>query len=230
MYTFFLFCAVIAGTIFLLQFVLLLIGFGAEGAGLDVDMHDGGGADFGGHFDAGHGAVGHGGHGAVHGHDAAHHNTNHASTWLFGVISLRTVVAAVTFFGLAGLATLSALGERSTINSFYSFLVALAAGLAAMFGVHFLMRSLHKLGQDGTMRMRDAIGRAATVYVSIPASGTGAGKIQIRMPGGLQEMAATTAADQTLATGSKVRVVGVVGGGTVRVEPIVENAKAEANA
>jgi hypothetical protein len=224
MYTFFLFCAVIAGTIFLLQFVLLLIGFGAEGAGLDVDMHDGSGADFGGHMDAGHGA-GHGG--ADHGHDAGHHHSNHASTWLFGVISLRTVIAAVTFFGLAGMAMVTSL-EESVTNNIYAFLVATAAGAAAMFGVHFLMRSLHKLGQDGTLRMRDAIGRAATVYVSIPASGTGAGKIQIRMPGGLQEMAATTGVNQTLATGTKVRVVSVVGGGTVRVEPMTEKANVEA--
>ncbi len=31
------------------------------------------------------------------GHDAAH---AHGSTWLFGVISFQTVVAALTFFGL----------------------------------------------------------------------------------------------------------------------------------
>jgi hypothetical protein len=223
MSTFFLFCAVIAGTIFLLQFVLLLIGFGADGAGLDVDVHDGGGADFGGHFDAGHGAVG---HGADHGHDASHHG-NHSSTWLFGVISLRTVVAAVTFFGLAGLATLSALGEPNTINNLYAFLVATAAGLAAMFGVHFLMRSMYRLGQDSTLKLRDAIGRTATVYVAIPASNTGTGKVHVRMPSGLEELAATTSAEQRLSSGSKVRVVSIVAGTTLEVEPIVENVKAE---
>ena len=35
------------------------------------------------------------------------HAHGHGSTWMFGVISFRTVVAALTFFGLAGLASLS---------------------------------------------------------------------------------------------------------------------------
>ena len=44
---------------------------------------------------------------ATAGH-AAGHSHGHGSTWMFGVISFRTVVAALTFFGLAGLAHRSA--------------------------------------------------------------------------------------------------------------------------
>ena len=87
MYTIFLVCAVVGGTVFVCQFVLTLVGIGAEDFDIagdvevgDVDVGD---ADF------------HDSHGA------------HDSTGLFGIISFRTVIAALTFFGLVGIATLS---------------------------------------------------------------------------------------------------------------------------
>ena len=206
MSTLFLFCAVVAGTIFVLQFVLLLIGFGGEGADFDTDMPDGVDADFDagdmGEFDAD----------SDFDQSGAH---DHGSTWLFGVISLRTVVAAVTFFGLAGMATMSA-GQSALI----ALPIAIAAGACAMFIVHLLMRSLHKLSQDGKLRIRNAVGKTATVYIPIAAHNGSAGKIQIRMQGRLEELAAMCGASETLSTGTKVRVIGVVSSSTVQVEPI----------
>src|SRR5664279_2403337 len=112
-------CSVVGGTILLCQFLMSLAGLGHVFGDLDC-----------GH-DAGHD----GGHDA--GHDADHptddHHT-HGSSWLFGVLTFRTIVAALTFFGLAGLAAeASELGAESTL------LIALAAGAAALYGVHWLM-------------------------------------------------------------------------------------------
>src|SRR5436309_1090736 len=56
--------------------------------------------------DAGHGlSAGDAQSADADGHDAAGH---HGSSWLFAVISFRTLVAAAAFFGLTGLATQSA--------------------------------------------------------------------------------------------------------------------------
>ena len=208
MFTLFLFCAVIAGSIFVLQFVLLLIGFGGEGADFDTDVPDlPDGVD--GDFDVDFNTDGEFDSGEVH---------DHGSTWLFGVISLRTVVAAVTFFGLAGLTAVSA--DQGPV---VAFPIAIGAGALAMFGVHFLMRSLHKLSQDGKLRIRNAVGKTATVYVPIPAHNKAAGKIQIRMQGRLEELLAMCGANEDLSTGTKVRVVSVVSSSTVQVEPIHVN-------
>ncbi len=210
----FLFCAVVAGSIFLLQFVLLLVGMGGEGADFDtdmpdadfdVDMHDAGDAG-----DAGFDTDGDG-------------VADHGSTWLFGVISLRTVVAAVTFFGLAGMAADSA-GQSSWV----ALPIAIAAGAGAMFVVHFLMRSLHKLSQDGKLRIRNAIGRTGTVYIPIAAHNEAPGKIQIRMQGRLEELAAMNGTSETLATGTNEKVIGIVSGSTVQVEPILAKEEVEA--
>ena len=209
MFYLFAFCAIVAGSIFILQFILLLIGFGGEGADFETDIPEAGDVDFDGGGTGDFDTDGTSDHGeGVH---------DHGSTWLFGVISLRTVVAALTFFGLAGLA-MDGAGQSALL----ALPVAIVAGAAAMFIVHFLMRSLHQLSQDGKLRIRNAVGRTGTVYIPIAAHNAAAGKIQIRMQGRLEELAAMNGTGDLLPTGAKVRVVGIVTGSTVQVEPVLE--------
>src|SRR5262245_20646233 len=80
--TIYLICALGGGTLLVCQVVLGLLGFGHHedvGAG-DHDVHDSG---------------------DHHGSD--HHDAHHTS-WFVGVLTFRSIVAAVTFFGLTGLA------------------------------------------------------------------------------------------------------------------------------
>lgn len=203
MYTLFLFCAVIAGTVFLFQFVMLLVGFGAESADFDVDVPD---TDM--DFDAPD-ADALGGHGVV----------DHGSV-LFEMISLRTIVAAVLFFGLGGMITLST-GQ----DSWLAIIVGLLAGAGAMYGVHLVMSSIYRLREDGGLRIRNAIGQTARVYVPVPGDRSGTGKVQVRMQGRLAEISAVTKHAEKLPTGTQVKVVGIVSGSTVEVKPIHEKAE-----
>ena len=200
---FFMICAVVGGTILICQFVLTVVGLGGE-HGVDAShdaLHDFSG-------DAGHdGGSGH----APSGHDAAH---EHGSAWLFAVISFRTLVAAVTFFGLVGLAAQS-LGQGVGVQ----LLLALAAGSGAMYGVHWLIRMIGRLGEDGTLRVKTAVGQEGTVYIPIPGARAQAGKIQLKLQNRLVEYEAVTSAPERLATGTKVRVVGVAGN-VLEVEPV----------
>jgi membrane protein implicated in regulation of membrane protease activity len=202
---------VIAGTVFIFQFVMTLVGFGLEGADGHVDMPQ----DM--HIDVGDA------HGDLHAGDAPTESSHghHGSTWLFGVISVRTVVAALTVFGLAGMAGLSSFGD-GMMGHVYATAIALLAGAGAMFGVHFLMRSLHQLGADGKLQLSNAVGQAGTVYLPIPASNAGSGKIHVRVQGRLTELAARTNCEERLPAGTAVRVTGVVEGSTVRVEPVAQ--------
>ncbi len=207
MYLVFMVCAILGGTILVCQFVLTIIGMGDHG---DASLDVGDAGDVGGIGDVGHvGDVGH--DVSVDGHDAA---GGHGSTWLFGVISFRTLVAASTFFGLAGLAAQSA-----NLPLVAQLLIALVSGVAAMYGVHFLMRSLYKLSTDGTVRIDRAVGHTGTVYIPISANRKSAGKIQINLQNRLIEYEAITGAAEALPTGAKVVVVAVVGENTLEVEP-----------
>ena len=204
MSTLFTFCALIGGTFLVCQFVMTLIGLGHGGFDLDGSHVPSdllvGHAD-----DPLQADVDHDG-------DGAHH---HGSSWLFGILSFRTLVAATTFFGLAGMTAFSAgmpLGKQ--------LLIAIASGGAAMFAVHELMRFLHQLGQSGTLRLRNAIGKTATVAIPIPGKHSGHGKVRLTVQGRFEELAAVNSLDETLATGSQVIVVDVVDGNLLEVAPL----------
>ncbi len=192
--------AILGGTVFLLQFLLALIGFGSEELDFADDVPDDLDLDVPDDIDIDHtGPI------------------DHGSTFLFGVISFRTVVAALTFFGLAGLASLSA-----GLGNALSAIIAVACGYLAMVGVHWIMQKLYSLRQDGSVRIRRSIGQSATVYIPIPPKRSGCGKVQIRMQGRIMEYAAMTSEPEKLSTGAKVVVVDVISPTTLEVEPIRE--------
>ena len=155
---FFLLCSVVGGTIFLCQLALTLFGLGGSD---DFDVahdipSDLGGADIG-HIDGGHFDTGT----DVHHGEVAH---GHSSTRLFSLISFRTIVAALTFFGLSGYAAIQGGQTPAT-----ALILAVICGGAAMYGVHRLMQLMYQLSQDRTLRIDHAIGRPGTVYIPIPA-------------------------------------------------------------
>lgn len=207
---FFLFCAVVGGTVLICQFVLTVLGLGGD-HGLDSGGHDlAGGGDH--DLSAGGAGADVGAHGAEDdGHDAAGH---HGSSWLFAMISFRTLVAAAAFFGLIGLAAESA-HQAVPVQ----ILLATAAGLGAMYGVHWLVRSMGRLGEDGTQRVQGALGQEGTVYVPIPPAKSQAGKIQLKLQNRLVEYEAVTNNSERLATGTRVRVVAIAGN-KLEVEPL----------
>lgn len=223
MTTIFLFCALVGGTIMLCQFFLTLLGLGGHdmvdsGHG-DLDLaHDAG-------PDAGHDMADHDhGAGEAQGEDGAHDH-HHSSTWLFGVISFRTLVAAITFFGLSGMAARSA--ALSLANQLW---IALACGIGAMYLVHWLMSLMYRLSEDNTVRINRAVGREGMVYLPVAADRAAPGKIQLRLQGRMMEYEAVTSAPSNLPTGARVVVTGVLGGNTLEVAPAEQHAAAATEA
>ena len=194
--TVFLVCAVVGGTVLAIQFILTLIGLGGESFDVDGDA----GADAGVDVDTGLDADA---------ADVAHHG----SEWVFGVLSFRTVVAALTFFGLVGLTA-----RAYKLPDHWVLILATAAAIGAMYGVYWLMRAMWGLKEEGTVRIEGAVGRTATVYVPIPANRAGCGKIQINLQDRTMDYAAMTPGD-ALPTGAKVVVTEVITSDTLEVEP-----------
>jgi hypothetical protein len=219
-------CAAVGATVLVLQFLLTLVGLGGDTFGVDMPHdfeHDLAGADH--DFSAGdvHGDVVHDGaaaadHGETHGH--FHESAGHAphdSTWLFQVLSLRTIVAALAFFGLAGLAA-----EAADCTPFNTLLIAVAVGLGAMYAVYAMLRGMRSLRAEGTARIHRAMGQQASVYLRIPARQAGAGKIQINLQNRTMEYLATTPGD-AIPSGATVIVTRILGSDTVEVQAIAKN-------
>jgi hypothetical protein len=129
------------------------------------------------------------------------------------LLSVRSLSAGLAFFGIAGLAALSA-----GLSLAAALPVALAAGAAGMIGVAALMRSLLRLQSDGTVRLENAVGQPATVYLKIPGERAGMGRVLLTVQNRTVECQAVTALEE-LPTGASVVVVDVIGPDTVEVAP-----------
>ena len=225
----FIVCAAAGGTVMVVQFILALIGLGGEALDLDVSAdadHFGGDfdvdADVGAGVDADvagdMGDMDVGATGEFHGEthpldhldvpDGARHIS---STWLFGVLSFRTIVAALTFFGIAGL-----WAESVGLSTPNVLLISIAAGGAAMMGVYWLMQSVKKLQADGNVRINRALGRHGAVYLRVPGDRSGVGKIHVNLQNRTMEYLAVTPGPE-LPTGARVVVTGVVNPDTLEV-------------
>lgn len=147
-------------------------------------------------------------HDIGHDHDTGH---EHSGNWFLGLLSVRAVTASLTFFGLGGMVAL-----KSSVEELPALGIAIGAGFAALYLVAQLMRSLSKMKADGTARVTRAVGQTGTVYLRVPGSKTGPGKVQVNVQNRTVEYQAVTAGDE-LATGTPIRVVAIVSADTVEV-------------
>jgi len=133
------------------------------------------------------------------------------ASWFFSVLSLKSLVAAVAFFGLGGIA--------ATSLGFPVYLAILTGAIAAAFAmvlVAWLMRLLYDLRSDGTVHIENTLGLPAEVYLSIPANNTGIGKVTVTVQDRTMEYKALTEGG-ALDTGTPVVVVDIAAGDTLKV-------------
>ena len=196
------FCAVLGGTILVVQTVLSAVGFGFSGLDFDVDMGEVDMSDVNlgdvntGDVDAGDGIVGHGSWAGFH---------------VFKVLSFRTMVAGITFFGLTGWGTLN-----STNSPFLAMAAAVMAGLTAVILVYFLYRAMYSLRNQGNVSSDKLVGATGSVYVRIPAQGKGAGKVLVSQQNRTMEYEAFSTGKE-LSTGTQITVIKVVSPTAVEV-------------
>ena len=77
---------------------------------------------------------------------------------------------------------------------------------------------MSKLQSSGNIEIGNAVGKVGQVYIPIKQGGSG--KVNITIQGQYSEFSAISTANETLPTGSYVRVVAVDEAGTLVVEPI----------
>lgn len=189
MTTFFLTCALVGGVLLIAQ----LVG-GALGAEHDTAMHDG--------------AVG-----SAHDGALAHlHQTAHETSGGLQLLSVRTLTAAVAFFGIGGLGAIS-LGAATPLV----IIAAALLGAMGMFGVAVTMRAMLGLQRDATLDIQNALGKIGAVYVPVPGALGGVGKVTLAVQGRTVEFQAVTLEGSVLPTGAPVVVVGIRDDDTLEV-------------
>ena len=131
----------------------------------------------------------------------------------FELFSIQGLAAATMMFGYVGMFTLSA-----TDTEVFAVIAGGVAGAASMYGVGMMLKGIHNLQADGTMKYEDAIGERGQVYSRIRPNESG--EIQVAVDGTLRTLTAR-AKDKTLfiGTGDFIRVLDVIGS-TMIVEPL----------
>ena len=133
------------------------------------------------------------------------------------LFSIRGIVSMLAVMGWSGMALL-----ETPLPDFISIIIAVVLGIGMLFLMAYIMKWVSKLQSSGNIDVGNAIGKVAQVYLTIPPSGNGAGKVNVTVQDKYCEFNAITTIDSKIQTGTYVRVVSVDEFGTLVVEPIVK--------
>lgn len=133
----------------------------------------------------------------------------------FQLFSFRNLIHFLLGFGWTGV------GFYQTIpNKIVLTIVSLVVGLGLVGLFFVIMKQIRKLNQNNAMRIENAIGKTAEVYLTIPGQQNGQGKVHISIQKTLRELNAVTNQPHSIPTGASVKVSGVLTNGTLIVEII----------
>ncbi|MBE6596463.1 MAG: hypothetical protein E7641_02225 [Ruminococcaceae bacterium] len=190
----FFFCVAIPATLVLLvQTVLMFLGIGNDADGIGDDIPDDVTAD---------GDISDG----VFGDDGTSDVTDLEGLDGLRVFTVRGVVAFLVVFGWVGVVM-----DGAGAPLYATVPVAAVSGLAVMLLLAVLFRFAMRLRNDGNTDNKNAIGVSGKVYLTVPPSRTGEGKVQIMLQGSYVERNAVTDDTEPIPTGCEIVVVGVSG-------------------
>ena len=132
---------------------------------------------------------------------------------LSGVFSFRNLINFLLGYGWAGVLFYDSIEKRVLLQ-----IVAIAVGLVFVLAFVFMFRQVMKLSHDGSFKMIEAVGLTADVYLRIPASRSGRGKVQVSVKGSVHEVDAVTDRGEEIPTGGQVKILEVLGDDLFLVE------------
>ncbi len=123
-------------------------------------------------------------------------------------ISFLTIRGIIAFFSIGGWAGLWFI--ESNLNTAVSIVASVVAGSLALIGVGYMLKASMKLQEDGTRDIQNAVGKSGKVYLTIPASRNGQGKVSLVLQGVAVEVEAITDDESSIKTNELVEVLSVV--------------------
>lgn len=182
-------CVAIPSTLILIiQTVLLFLGIGNDADGVDDIPDDMDSAD------------------GVFGEDTAAEGADLEGFDGLRIFTVRGVIAFLVVFGWVGIVM-----DGAGAPLYATVPVAAVAGAAMMLLLAFLFRAVMRLRSDGNTDNKNAVGTSGKVYLTVPPSRTGEGKVQIMLQGAYVERNAVTDDTEAIPTGCEIIVVGVSG-------------------
>jgi hypothetical protein len=95
------------------------------------------------------------------------------------------------------------------LANWLTLLISTASGIVMMFIMASIYYMMGRLTESGSLNMRSAIGKTATVYLFIPEKRKATGKVQLNLQG-YRTLDAMTDDDEIIPTGAIVQVVDIL--------------------
>lgn len=179
------YCIAVPSTLILLiQTILMFIGFGEEADGVGEDVGDGDIDDV----------------------TEITDDTDISGLEGLKIFTIRGIIAFLVVFGWVGIVM-----NTAGAALWLTVPVATVCGFAMMLLLAYLLRLVMKLRSDGNLDNRNAIGATGKVYLTIPPSRHGEGKVQVMLQGSYVERNAVTDEEEPIPTGYEIIVVGTSG-------------------
>lgn len=122
------------------------------------------------------------------------------------IFTMRGIIAFLVVFGWVG-----AIMQSSGSALYITLPVAFVSGIAVMIAIAFIFRAVMKLRNNGNADNRNAVGVAGRVYLTVPPSRSGEGKVNVLLQGSYVERNAVTDESEAIPTGSEIIVTGISG-------------------
>jgi membrane protein implicated in regulation of membrane protease activity len=123
----------------------------------------------------------------------------------FQFFTIKNTVAFFTVFGWTGLGCIDA-----GLNPFLTVFISAIAGTVMVVILSSLFYFMSNMSENGTLQLKNAVGRIGEVYLTIPKNQEGYGKVQIKVQGSLRELEAMTNDLEDLNSGSLVKVLDII--------------------
>lgn len=132
----------------------------------------------------------------------------------FQLFSFRNFINFLLGFGWGGISFYGLFPQKSIV-----VVLSLLAGIALIVIFFYVMKQMNRLNENNTTRAAEAVGKTAEVYLMIPASGGGMGKVLVSIKGSMHELSAVSRGE-AIPSGSLVKVKGMESDEILVVEKI----------
>lgn len=133
----------------------------------------------------------------------------------FQFFSLRNLINFLLGFSWTGISFYSIMSNQPTLL----VLISLVVGVLFVILFFFVIKQVEKLAEDNSFKITNTLNKTAEVYLTIPETRKGKGKIMISVNGAFHELEAMTENDK-ITTGSVVKVIKIENNNILIVETI----------
>ena len=122
----------------------------------------------------------------------------------FDIFTLRNLINFLLGFSWTGISFYNTINNKAILIT-----IAVGVGLLFVAFFFFMIKQILKLSENNSFKIENALHKTAEVYLSIPASKTGKGKVLISIKGAFHELDAMTLSSEKIPTNASVIVVGI---------------------